>query len=99
MSVTDFKHSLAGDAPAAGVSPVLAGLWWLAKGDWDRAHRIIQDEPGREAAWAHAHLHRVEGDLGNAGYWYRQAGQKVATDALDIEFERIISALMGSSGP
>ncbi|MDU1671680.1 MAG: hypothetical protein E6833_36445 [Bradyrhizobium sp.] len=44
-------------------------------------------------------FNRVEGDLGNAGYWYRQAGQKVATDALDIEFERIISALMGSSGP
>ncbi|NPU13730.1 hypothetical protein HL667_28395 [Bradyrhizobium sp. 83012] len=96
VSVDDFKTSLAGDAPATGLTPVLTGLWWLAKGDWDRAHGIIQDETGRDAAWAHAHLHRVEGDLGNAAYWYRQAGQPVATDALDIEFERIVSALMGS---
>nr|WP_083938814.1 hypothetical protein [Bradyrhizobium oligotrophicum] len=95
MSLPDFKTSLAGAAPATGLSPVLTGLWWLGKGDWDRAHGIIQDETGRDAAWAHAHLHRVEGDLGNAAYWYRQAGQKVATDALDIEFERIVSALLG----
>ncbi|MGJ5179466.1 hypothetical protein ACQR16_15560 [Bradyrhizobium oligotrophicum] len=99
VGFTVFKDSLAGDAPAAGLTPVLAGLWWLAKGDWDRAHRIVQDETGRDAAWVHAHLHRVEGDLGNAAYWYRQAGQPVATDALDIEFERIVSALMGSSEP
>ncbi|CCE00174.1 conserved hypothetical protein [Bradyrhizobium sp. STM 3809] len=94
MSVADFKASLAGDAPATGLSPVLTGLWWLAKGDWDRAHKIIQDEAGRDAAWAHAHLHRVEGDLGNAGYWYRQAGQPVATDALPTEWERIVGVLL-----
>jgi hypothetical protein len=96
VSFTDFKTSLAGDAPAAGLTPVLAGLWWLAKGNWDRAHKIVQDETGRDAAWVHAHLHRVEGDLGNASYWYRQAGRPVATDALDIEWERIVSALLGS---
>ncbi|WP_035656280.1 hypothetical protein [Bradyrhizobium sp. STM 3809] len=94
VSVADFKASLAGDAPATGLSPVLTGLWWLAKGDWDRAHKIIQDEAGRDAAWAHAHLHRVEGDLGNAGYWYRQAGQPVATDALPTEWERIVGVLL-----
>lgn len=96
MSVTDFKTSLAGDAPAASLSPALAGLWWTGKGDWDQAHRIVQDESSRDAAWVHAHLHRIEGDLGNASYWYRKAGQPVATDALDIEFERIASALLGS---
>ncbi|UFZ06204.1 hypothetical protein LQG66_07860 [Bradyrhizobium ontarionense] len=95
VSVTTFKASLAGDAPAKEHAPPLAGLWWLAKGDWDQAHRIVQDESGRDAAWVHAHLHRVEGDLGNASYWYRQAGQPVATDALDIEWERIASALLG----
>ena len=89
-----FKASLAGDAPAAGVTPPLAGLWWTAKGDWDRAHRIVQDESSREAAWVHAHLHRIEGDLGNATYWYRQARQPVATDALDKEWERIVAALL-----
>ena len=42
----------------------------------------------------HAYLHRVEGDLGNAGYWYRQAGQPVAIDALEAEWERIVVALL-----
>ena len=49
-----------------------------------------------DAAWVHAYLHRVEGDLGNAGYWYRQAGQPVAKDSLEAEWERIVSALLGS---
>ena len=93
-SVADFKASVAGEAPAAGVAPHLAALWWAAKGDWDAAHRIVQDESSREAAWVHAYLHRVEGDLGNASYWYRQAGQPVAKDALDIEWERIAIALL-----
>ncbi len=96
MSLSEFKTSLAVDAPAAGLIPALAGLWWLAKGDWDRAHRIVQDEATREAAWVHAHLHRVEGDLGNAAYWYRQAGQPVATDALEVEWERIASELLAA---
>ncbi|MGY4371372.1 aspartyl-tRNA(Asn)/glutamyl-tRNA(Gln) amidotransferase subunit B [Bradyrhizobium sp. LB1.3] len=70
-----YIASLDGAAPAPDLSAPLAGLWWAAKGDWDQAHKIVQDEGSREAAWVHAYLHRVEGDLGNAGYWYRQAGQ------------------------
>ena len=54
--------------------PPLAALWWAAKGNWDEAHKIVQDEETADAAWVHAYLHRVEGDLGNAGYWYRRAG-------------------------
>ena len=56
---------------------------------------IAQDEASADGAWVHAYLHRVEGDLGNAGYWYRQAGQQVATDPLEIEWERMVSALLG----
>nr|WP_316189242.1 hypothetical protein [Bradyrhizobium sp. SZCCHNS1054] len=99
VSLTEFKASLAGDAPAPTLSPPLAGLWWMAKGDWDRAHKIVQEDDAREAAWVHAHLHRVEGDLGNASYWYRQASLPVAKDALDMEWERIASALLGSLEP
>ncbi|MEY9224114.1 aspartyl-tRNA(Asn)/glutamyl-tRNA(Gln) amidotransferase subunit B [Bradyrhizobium ottawaense] len=73
MNAAAFIASLDGAAPAPHLSAPLAGLWWAAKGDWDRAHKIVQDEQGRDAAWVHAYLHRVEGDLGNAGYWYRQA--------------------------
>jgi hypothetical protein len=96
MSLADFRASLSGTAPAPGVDATLAGLWWAAKGQWDAAHKIIQEESSADAAWAHAYLHRVEGDLGNAGYWYRQAGQPVAQDSLETEWERIVTALLKS---
>ena len=56
----------------------------------------MQVESDASSAWVHAYLHRVEGDLGNAGYWYRQAVQPVAKDSLEAEWERIVSALLGS---
>jgi len=91
--MADLKASLSDAAPAATLSPPLAALWWAAKGNWDQAHKIVMNEETREAAWVHAYLHRVEGDLGNAGYWYRQAGQPVAKDSLGAEWERIAAAL------
>ena len=94
MSPADFKASLSGPAQAPGLAAPLAGLWWAAKGNWDEAHRIVQDDASRDAAWVHAYLHRVEGDLGNAGYWYRQAGRPAATDSLESEWQRIVSALI-----
>ncbi|PJG54403.1 hypothetical protein CVM73_14240 [Bradyrhizobium forestalis] len=96
VNVADFIASLDGAAPAPELNAPLAGLWWAAKGDWDRAHKIVQDDSGRDAAWVHAYLHRVEGDLGNAGYWYRQAGQVAAKDSLEAEWERIAATLLGS---
>jgi hypothetical protein len=67
VSVGDFRASLSANAPAPGLDAPLAGLWWAAKGRWDDAHRIVQNQSGADAAWVHAYLHRVEGDLGNAG--------------------------------
>ena len=96
MRLADFKASLSGAAPAPDLVAPLAALWWAAKGQWDNAHKIVMHEETAEAAWVHAYLHRVEGDLGNAGYWYRQANQPVAKDSLDAEWERIVSALLGS---
>jgi len=93
--MSDFRASLSDASPASSLEPPLAALWWAAKGEWDRAHKIVMNEETAEAAWVHAYLHRVEGDLGNAGYWYRQAGQPVAKDTLDAEWERIVSALLG----
>jgi hypothetical protein len=72
----------------------LAALWWAAKGGWDQAHKLVQDEASAEAAWVHAYLHRVEGDRGNADYWYRRAAKPVASGSLDTEWERIASALL-----
>jgi hypothetical protein len=94
MILSDFKSSLSGISPVPGATASLAALWWAGKGDWKKAHEIVQDESGADAAWVHAYLHRVEGDLGNAGYWYRQAGKPVATIPLETEWEAIVSALL-----
>jgi hypothetical protein len=97
VKMAEFKASFSGAAPAPGLDAPVAALWWAAKGHWDEAHKIVQDEAGADAAWVHAYLHRVEGDLGNAGYWYRQAGKPVAAGSLETEWERIASQLLGST--
>jgi hypothetical protein len=89
-----FNKSFNGSAPPSGLSPVLSALWWVKKGDWDAAHRIVMDDGGRDAAWVHAYLHRVEGDLGNAAYWYRRAGRPTDAGALDAEWNAIVGQLL-----
>jgi hypothetical protein len=73
--------------------PTLKALSLLAAGDWDGAHALVQDDPSPKAAWVHAHLHRVEGDLSNAGYWYRRAGKPQASNSLEDERRQIEKAL------
>ena len=92
--MAEFKASLSGEAPAPQLDAPLAALWWAAKGDWDQAHKIAQDEATREAAWVHAYLHRVEGDERNAGGWYKRAGKTPSTASLDSEWEEIARALL-----
>ena len=93
-SVSKFRGSLSGDAPPLGLSPSLRALWWAAKGAWDDAHTLVQGEEGSEAAWVHAYLHRVEGDLSNAAYWYRRAGREPASGTLDQEWAEIVAVLL-----
>ena len=94
--MTGLKATLGNAMPADGLAPPLAALWWAAKGDWDAAHKIVMNEDSKDAAWVHAYLHRVEGDLSNAGYWYRRAGKPAANDTLDAEWQRIVDALEGN---
>jgi hypothetical protein len=75
----------------------LRALKQLQAGDWAGAHALVQDDSSPEAAWVHAHLHRVEGDLENAGYWYRRAGKPVATGDVAVERQAIERALEGKS--
>jgi hypothetical protein len=88
-----FTRTLSLDEPPFALSATLAALWWAKKGDWHKAHRLVMDEPNAEAAWVHAYLHRVEGDLGNARYWYRRAHKAVAAGALDDEWAAIVNEL------
>jgi hypothetical protein len=93
MTINEFKKTLAANDPPP-VTPALCALWHDARGDWDRAHAVAQDIDDASGAWVHAYLHRKEGDLGNAAYWYQRAGQDVARDSLDAEWERIATALL-----
>jgi hypothetical protein len=99
MTPIEFKRSLVKRTPPAALSPALRALWWLGKADWDKAHNIVMSDGSAECAWVHAYLHRVEGDLDNARYWYRQARREPAQGELAAELKAIIAALLGSEHP
>jgi hypothetical protein len=94
VTPADFNASILKHAPPRDLAPALEALWWAAKGEWDKAHTIVMKDDGAAAAWVHAYLHRVEGDLPNAGYWYRTAGKPVAKGALAAEWAAIAAALL-----
>ena len=94
MTLAELKRTVSSAKPPAGIAPALAALWWAAKGDWDKAHGIVMKQESRDAAWVHAYLHRVEGDLDNAGYWYRRAHRPVAAGPLPEEWDAIAAALI-----
>ena len=75
-----------------GSNPGVSALWWQAKGDWDKAHKLVQDG-SQDNNWVHAHLHRVEGDPSNAAYWYGRAEKPVSETDLKEEWLTILSAL------
>jgi hypothetical protein len=94
MTLATFRRSLGQKVPPAGLSPALTALWWLGKHEWDQAHRLVADEAGADCAWVHAHIHRIEGDLDNAGYWYRRARREPAHGELAAEWAAIAAALL-----
>ncbi len=94
MNLSVFKETLSGSEPPQNVSVYLKTLWYDAKGEWDKAHKLIQDFEDRNASWIHAYLHRKEGDIGNADYWYSRAGKKRPSVSLDEEWEQIVTTLI-----
>ncbi len=94
MNLEQFEASIAaGDVPD-DLSVSLQSLWLASAGRWDDAHALVQDDPGDNAAWVHAYLHRAEGDLSNAAYWYRRAGKPTARGSLDAEWRSMVIALL-----
>ena len=95
MDIDGFSATIQGVEPPANLSFALQALWWDRHGDWERAHECAQaNEADPESAWVHAYLHRKEGDLSNAAYWYRRARQAVATGKLDDEWKSITASLL-----
>jgi len=97
MDLENFRASLNDPLPPAGVNGLVAALWHAAKGNWDEAHGIAQKDGSAEGAWVHAYLHRVEGDDGNAGYWYHRAGKPLCHSDLEAEWQEIAVALLHSA--
>lgn len=93
MTLAEFESVIA-EGVQPEIAPPLLALWHDARGDWDRAHAIAQDVDDENGSLVHAYLHRKEGDLANAGYWYRRAHRPIAHDSLDSEWARIASELL-----
>ena len=78
MTPTQLKSSAAADPkPPAGLSPEAKALWYTKKGVWGAAHEIAQEIETPTGSWLHALMHLIEGDLGNARYWFVEAGRPV----------------------
>lgn len=94
MNLDEFRKSLSTKAPPAGLSKPLQALWREANGDWGGAHKIVQSQKTKAAAAVHAYLHRKEGDLSNADYWYERAGRERPRGPLEEEWEALATALL-----
>lgn len=95
MLRTEFEASLSADEPPAGVREEITALWWLRNNSWQNAHDIIDAHPGTDAAWLHALLHRMEGDDGNANYWYNRAGRERPNITIGKELELLLDYFLG----
>lgn len=96
MNVSEFKVSVAESAPRAGLSVPLAALWWDAKGDWARAHELVNELETPDGMAVHAYLHRKEGNTANAEYWYERVGRDFERPTFDAEWEALLESLLSS---
>lgn len=95
QSIQDFYQLVEHlEMPPSSWKAEKAALWWDAKGNWEKAHELVDSLSTSSASWIHAYLHRKEGDQWNAEYWYRRAQQPVPEKTLESEFEDIVMALM-----
>jgi hypothetical protein len=97
MNTGQFAKSLADNVPENGLSAPLKALWWDAKGDWAKAHALVDELETREGMAVHAYLHRKEGSEWNADYWYRRSGDYRQT-TLEAEWAALVEALLSGNG-
>lgn len=94
MIAADFVKVPPDATPPADLTGPLLGLWYAGRGDWEAAHDAVRLDEAADAAWVHAHLHRIEGDLDNARYWYGRAGRPFTAESLDGERMTIAAELL-----
>jgi len=94
MTIDEFIQSVDKKSPPSGLSETLNSLWWDKKGDWDRAHRIAQEISTTQGSAVHAYLHREEGVIWNADYWYNRAGRVRPDISLDDEWQQLVLEIL-----
>ncbi len=94
MTFEEFQQSTLKSAPPSDLESLLLALWEDARDNWDRAHEIAQEVSNWKGSWVHAYLHRKEGDIGNASYWYSRAGKARPHLSLEEEWEELVRALL-----
>ncbi len=94
--VSAFLESAREDSsPPENLSPEAEAVWHAKAGNWEASHGIAQDLPGSVGCWIHAHLHLMEGDRGNASYWYGRAGRPArAPEDLEDEWLELARAAL-----
>ncbi|MGE0240689.1 MAG: hypothetical protein AB7F09_16250 [Parvibaculaceae bacterium] len=97
MDLLSLRETVAWAEPPAGVSLALAALWWDAKGDWEKAHRCAQERDDEAGMWVHAYLHRKDGDLSNADYWYRRCRKTPPKVSLAEEWENLARSFLSQT--
>lgn len=98
MTAAELSQSAQTDAaPPSGLSPEVEALWHAKKGNWHEAHEIAQDIHTPMGSWIHALLHLIEGDIGNAGYWFAKARKPARTrKEIDSEWQAIAAQVLGA---
>ena len=93
MNYNNFIKLTKESTPSEALSGIHLALWHTMKKNWDVAHKIVQNINTDTASWIHAYLHRVEGDLSNANYWYNRASKNASTESLESELNNIIKSV------
>ena len=94
MNLDEYLASIENEQPSSELSETLTSLWWDKKGDWDRAHTIAQEIPTPQGSAVHAYLHREEGVLWNADYWYSRAGRVRPDISLEAEWQQLAEEML-----
>ena len=96
MTLNEYLESIQNEQPSSELSETLTALWWDKKGDWDRAHAITQEIPTTQGSAVHAYLHREEGVLWNADYWYSRADRIRPDTSLEDEWQLLVEEMLAS---
>lgn len=92
MTFAEFSKTLLDNNPPQNISEILEALWYDGKNDWESAHNVAQTQEGvQKYDRIHAYLHRKEGDIWNANYWYQRAKTTIPTMSLAEEWTFLVN--------